>query len=150
MHLLAGHALDRIGPQIEIGLAQARLQFERALRIAQPIIRDLADGFHYVDDLGVLVVAAAFFARLEIGGQGLAALLHHAGDVAGELLHVGGAAFDRFGRGSHGNRLNARLGAGQMPPFRGSDGVYPITAARRSRLAARPARQRPEARKRVR
>jgi hypothetical protein len=79
------------------------LQFERALRIAKPVICDLADGLHHVGDLGVLVVAAAFFARLEIGGQRLAALLHHAGDVAGELLHVGGAAFDRFGWGSHGN-----------------------------------------------
>jgi hypothetical protein len=43
-----------------------------------------------------LIVAAAFFARLEVGGQGLAALFDHAGDVAGELLHVGGAAFGRF------------------------------------------------------
>jgi len=96
LHLLAGHALDRIGPQVEISLAQARLQFERALGIAQPIIRNLADGFHHVGDLGILIVAAALFARLEVGGQRLAALFDHAGDVAGELLHVGGAALDRF------------------------------------------------------
>ena len=96
LHLLAGHALDRIGPQVEISLAQARLQFERALGIAQPIVRDLPDGFHHVGNLGILIVAAAFFARLEVGGQSLAALFDNAGDVAGELLHVGGAAFGRF------------------------------------------------------
>src|SRR5262249_39432152 len=52
---------------------------------------------------GILVVAVAFFARLQIGGQRLAAFFHHAGDIAGELLRVGGAAFDRFRWGSHGD-----------------------------------------------
>ena len=96
LDLLARHALDRIGPEVEIGLAEARLQLERALRIAQPIVRDLAERFHHIGDLGVLVVDAALLARLEVGGQRPAALFHHAGDVAGELLHVGGADFDRF------------------------------------------------------
>ncbi len=93
---LAGHALDRIGPEVEIGLAQARLQLERALRIAQPVFGDLAERLDHVGDLGILVVDAAFLARLEIGGERLAALLDDAGNVVRELLHVGGAAFDRF------------------------------------------------------
>ena len=96
LDLLARHALDRIRPEIEIGLAEARLQLERALRVAQPVVRDLAERFDHVGDLGILVVDSAFLARLEIGGQGFAAFFHHAGDVAGELLHIGGAAFDRF------------------------------------------------------
>ena len=119
LHLLAGHALDRVRPQVEISFAQARLQFERALRIAQPIIRHLADRFHHIGDLGILIVVAAFFARFEVGGQGLAALFDHAGDVAGKLLHVGGAAFDWFGRGSHGNasiRVPAQAGFGLSRP----------------------------------
>jgi len=41
-----------------------------------------------------LVLDLAFLPRFEVGGHGFAALLHDAGDVAGEFLHVGGAAFD--------------------------------------------------------
>ena len=82
--------LTRIGPEVEIGLAEAGLQLERALRVAQPVFRDLAERLHHVGDLGVLVVGAALLARLEIGGQRLAAFFHDAGDVAGKLLHVGG------------------------------------------------------------
>ncbi len=48
---LAGHALDRACPQIEIGAAEARLHFERALRIGQPILRHLADGFDHIGDV---------------------------------------------------------------------------------------------------
>ena len=69
---------------------------ERALRIAQPVIGDLAERFHDIGDLGVLVVDATLLARFEIGGQGLAALFHDAGEVAGKLLQVGGAASVRF------------------------------------------------------
>ena len=132
LYLLAGHALDRVGPEIEIGLAQTRLQFQRALRIAQPIIRHLADGFHHVHDLGILVVVVAFFARLEIGGQGLTALFHHARDVAGELLHVGGAAFGGFCWGSHGN---ASIVVRRRPPLTAFRVRWTLatTAARRIR-----------------
>ena len=47
----AGHALGRARPQIEIGAAEAGLQFERALRIGQPVFRDLADGLDHVGDV---------------------------------------------------------------------------------------------------
>ena len=93
---LARHALDRVRPEVEIGLAQARLQLERALRVPQPVVGDLAERFDHIGDLGILVIGAAFLARLEIGGERLAALFHDAGNVAGELLHIGGAAFVRF------------------------------------------------------
>ena len=93
---LARHAFDGIGPEVEIGLAEAGLQLERPLRVAQPVVRDLAERFHHVGDLGVLVVGAALLAGLEIGGHGLAAFFHDAGGVAGKLLHVGGGVFDRF------------------------------------------------------
>ncbi len=96
LHLLARHALDRVGPEVEIGPAETRLHFERALRIAQPVVGDLAECFHHIGDLGILLVDVTFFARLEVGGHRLAALFHDAGDIAGELLHVGGAVFDRF------------------------------------------------------
>jgi hypothetical protein len=96
LHLLAGHAPGHMRPEVEIGLAQLRLHLQRALRIAQPIVRDLAEGFHHVGHLGVLVVDLAFFPRLEVGGERLAAFFHHPGDVAGELLDLDRAGFDRF------------------------------------------------------
>src|SRR5262249_55112403 len=102
LDLFAGHALDRVGPQIEVGFAQARLQLERALGIAQPVVRDLAQRFHDIGHLAVLVGDLACLARLEVGGERLAALLHDAGGVARELLHVRGAARDGFRWGSHG------------------------------------------------
>ncbi len=49
----------------------------------------MTEGFHHVGDLlGPLVLDAAFFARLQIGGERLAAFLHHARNVLGEILDV--------------------------------------------------------------
>ena len=77
------------------------LQLQRALRVGQPVFGDLAEGFDDVGDFRVLVVDAAFLARLHIGGERLAAFLDHPGDVAGERLDIDGAARNRFRRGLH-------------------------------------------------
>ncbi len=101
--LLARHAFDRIRPQVEIGLAEARLQLERALRVAQPVLQHVAERLHHVGDLGIVAVDPALLARLEIGRHRPAALLDHAGDVVSELLDIDGATLVWFRRGSHGN-----------------------------------------------
>ncbi len=83
--LFAGHAFDRAGPQIEIGAAEAGLQFERALGIGQPVFRHLADGLDHVGDVfGQLAFDFAFLARLHIGGERLAAFLDQAGEIVRE------------------------------------------------------------------
>ena len=77
------------------------MQLQRALRVGQPVFGDLAEGFDDVGNLRVLVVDAAFLARLHIGGERLAAFLDHAGDVAGERLDIDGGGRDRLRRGDH-------------------------------------------------
>jgi hypothetical protein len=72
------------------------LQFEGALGIPQPVVRNFTERFHHIGDLGILLVDVPLLAGLEVGGHGLAAFFHHAGDVAGELLHVDGGIFHRF------------------------------------------------------
>ena len=85
----AGHALDRAGPQIEIGAAEAGLQFDRALRVGQPVFRHLADGLDHVGDVfGQVAFDLAFLARLHIGGERLAAFLDHAREIAREGLDI--------------------------------------------------------------
>jgi hypothetical protein len=59
----SGSAIDRVGPQIEVGFAEARLQLQRPLGIAQPVVRDLAERLHHVGHFAVLVADAAFLAR---------------------------------------------------------------------------------------
>ena len=126
--LLSGHALDRIPPEVEIRLAQARLQLEGALGVADPVIHDLAQRFDDVGHLRILVVDTALLARPQIGGQCPAPFLHDAGDVVGKLLDVGRAALDRFGGGSHG-QASLRRGAGPAVSFssdgHSSDGLCP-------------------------
>ena len=72
------------------------LQLDRALRIRQPVFRDLAQR---LDDVGDLVGqpgrASRRLARLHVGGERLAALLDEAGDVVGERLDVEAADLDR-------------------------------------------------------
>ena len=79
----AGEPLRRGRPQIEIGLAEPVLQLDGALRIGQPVFRDLAER---LDDfghfLGEFVVVAAFLARLEIGGERAAAFLDEPRQIA--------------------------------------------------------------------
>ena len=86
---LARQPFDRVAPKIEIGAAQPRLQLERALRIGQPVFGDLAEG---ADDLGQILRKVGFdlpfLARLDVGGQRLAAFLDHARQIAGKGLHV--------------------------------------------------------------
>ena len=94
---LAGHALDRAGPQIEIGAAEAGLQFDRALGVGQPVFRHLADGLDHVGDVvGQFAFDLAFLARLHIGGERLAAFLDHAREIVREGLDVDRADLGRF------------------------------------------------------
>ena len=95
--LLAGKALCRRRPQIEIGLAQPVLRFESALRVFQPIFGDLAQRFDdFADFLGELVALAAFLARLEIGRQRAPAFLDEPRQIARKLLDVDAADLHRF------------------------------------------------------
>ena len=85
----AGEAFRRRDPEFEIGLAEAGLDLDRALRIGEPVFGDVAERLDHVGDLvGRLDLDLADLARLEIGGERLAAFLDHAGDVARELLDV--------------------------------------------------------------
>ena len=118
---LAGHAPRGVRPEVEIALAERRLQLERALRVGEPVLRHLAERLDHVDELGMVGFLAAFLARLEIGGQRLAALFDHAGEVVRQLLPVGGCADAGFRWGLHVSpRLPCLPGAGRdadrIPP----------------------------------
>src|SRR5262249_34836250 len=77
------------------------LQLDRALRVLEPIFRDLAESFHHVDQFGVFALDLPLLARLQVSRHGLAALLDHAGEIAGQLLDVDRGGFVRFSRRSH-------------------------------------------------
>ena len=95
----AGHAFDRARPQIEIGAAEAGLQFDRALGVGQPVFRHLADGLDHVGDVfGQFAFDLAFLARLHIGGERLAAFLDHAREIVRERLIIDAADLGRLGR----------------------------------------------------
>ena len=95
----AGQALGRRAPQIEIGPAEPRLQFDRAARIGQPVAADLAERLDHVGHLvGEPGLHLAFLARLHVGGERLAAFLDHAGEVLGKRLDVDGADLHRCWR----------------------------------------------------
>src|SRR5262249_48614225 len=68
-------------------------------------------------------------------GERLAAFLHHAGDVAGELLDVARAGLcgcvGGFCRGSHGNASIRGSGVGPGTAFLTRRWTLPVTAARR-------------------
>ena len=96
---LARHLFDRAGPEVEIGAAETGLQFERALRIRQPVFRDVADRLHRIGDtVREIGLEFAFLARRHIGGERLAALLDQAREVAREGLDIGGAEFRLYWR----------------------------------------------------
>ena len=97
--LFAGQALGRGAPQIEIGAAELRLQFDRAARIGQPVAADLAERLDHVGHLvGEAGLHLAFLARLHVGRERLAAFLDHAGKVLGKRLDVDGADLHRCWR----------------------------------------------------
>ncbi len=97
--LLARHLFDGAGPQIEIGAAETGLQFERALRVRQPVFRDVADRLHRIGDaVRQLGLELALLARRHIGGERLAALLDQAREIARERLDIGGAEFRLYWR----------------------------------------------------
>ena len=63
--VLAGHALHRAGPEIEVGAAEAGLQLYRALRIGQPIFGNAANCFDRIGQtLGEVAPYFSFLARL--------------------------------------------------------------------------------------
>ena len=86
---LAGEALGGRGPQIEVGLAQPGLQFDRALRVCEPVLGDLAKRF---DDLGDLVghfaIVFALFAGLQVRRQRPAAIFDQVGQIARQGLDI--------------------------------------------------------------
>ena len=78
----AGKPARRGAPEIEIGLAELRLQFRRPLVVRQPVFRDGAEGLHHLGDFARRLVAGfAALARLEIGRERLAAALHRLREV---------------------------------------------------------------------
>ena len=86
----AGEPLDRRSPQIEVGFAEPGLQLEAALRIGQPVFRDLARCLDHFGDFigGAAVGVAALLARLEIGRERPAALFDEARQIARKRLDV--------------------------------------------------------------
>ena len=65
------------------------MQFDGALRIGQPVFRDLAQRLDNFGDLvGEFLVVAAFLARLEISGERSAAFLNEPGQIVRELLDI--------------------------------------------------------------
>ncbi len=87
--LFAGHAFGRDRPQIEKGAAEAGLQLQRAFGVGQPVFENLADGLDHVGDVvGHFAFDLAFLARLQIGGERLAAFLDQAGDIVRERLDL--------------------------------------------------------------
>ena len=103
---LARHAMHRGGPQFQIGLAQTRLQLDRALRIGKPIFGNVPERLNHVGDLvGWLDLDLAFLARLEISSERLAAFLDHARDVLRETLNI--------------DRTRCRRGDGNFSPSGG-------------------------------
>ena len=69
-----------------------RLDLDRALRIGEPVFGDMAERLDHVGDLvGWLDLDRAVLARLEVGGERLAAFLDHARDVLREALDIDGA-----------------------------------------------------------
>ena len=86
---VAGQAACGMRPEVEIALAERRLELERALGVGEPILGDLAESLYHIDEFGVVGVDSAGLARLEIRRQSLAAFLDHAGEVPGQFLPVG-------------------------------------------------------------
>ena len=85
----AGQPLHRGGPQFEIGLAQPVLQLGGALRVGEPVFRDLTERFDHLGHfIGEFAVVAARFARLEIGRERPAAFLDKTRQIAREHLDV--------------------------------------------------------------
>ena len=88
------------GPEVEIGLAEAELQFDRALRVAAASIRRPGRASSRRRRISVYSPSMRPCSRgFSVGGEGLAALLDHAGEVARELLDIDGC---RLGPGSMG------------------------------------------------
>ncbi len=89
----ADHPAHRRAPEVEIGLAELHLQFGGALVVGQPVIGDDAEGLDQLRQLvRRLVDGLAALARLQIGGQGLAAILHRLGHVERKSFGI-----ERFG-----------------------------------------------------
>ena len=89
LDVLAGEPLGGRAEQFEIGAAEPRLQFYRARRVRQPILEHLAERLDHVGDfVGGAGLDLSLLARLEVGGERLAAALDHAGEVLGERLNV--------------------------------------------------------------
>ncbi len=99
--LLARHPLHGSAPEVEIGAAEPSLQFDRASGIRQPIFDDMAERLDRVLDLfGEIDGRRAFFARLQIGGERLAALFDQAREIMREALDIDvpGCRYDRLVR----------------------------------------------------
>src|SRR6185312_15603979 len=96
--LFAGHAARGLAPEIEIGLAEFRLQVRGALIVRKPVFRDLGEGLDDLTDFARrLVLGFPALARLQIGRERLAARLHRLGDVHREGFGVEGLRSLGFG-----------------------------------------------------
>ena len=112
--------LDGVRPDRHIAGKEPRLRFQRALRVGQPVFRELGEGLDHVDHgFGDMVAHLALLARLGPGGGRLACLLDHARHVQRETLGVfhqilldGRRSaifrFVRIGRFGHGSRGSSR------------------------------------------
>jgi hypothetical protein len=121
LRLFALHALEGADPEAhEIG-GEAALRFDRLLRIAHPILGDLAEGLDDVADVvGEPSIAAPLLGRLQVCGRGFAGLLDKAGHVARQGLEIG--------EGQLGRLVLARLLHGTSRPSRAHSRVFDMLA----------------------
>ena len=85
----AGEAARGVAPQVEIGLAELRLQFGRAGLVRQPVFGDDAEGLDQLGELVRRVVARlGIFTRFEVSGERPAAVLHRAREIHRERVGV--------------------------------------------------------------
>src|SRR5258705_6413110 len=77
LRLFAGKPAHRRTPEIEIGLADLRLQFGRPIFVRQPVFRHRAESLDHLSEFAWRLIGDfAALARLEIGRERLAAALH--------------------------------------------------------------------------
>ena len=130
---LWGHDRSWLTPE---GRAEARLRFQRLLRVDEPVLRDLAQGLDVVGGLiGEAGVCALLLEGLDVGGGRLAGLLDEKGHVARQLLDVREGQRRRrawralrrlLRRLRHGRFLSEALGPVQVSTLQGPGPLFVI------------------------
>ena len=108
LHRLAGHAAQRIAPEVDELGREGLLRLQRARRVLQPVFRDLSQRANGVDDLvaGIVRILAGL-ERLHVGRHHPRAFGHHARGVLRQTFEIRDRGRD--GRGFRGSLRLRRL-----------------------------------------